>query len=217
MEAFRGDGKDYPRFSGIFTTRTGKGNSSGLHQFDVVAEGIVDEAPVVFFQRLVFGNGIARRFQCVDQRSKIVRQQRGMRFFRGRKILLDAKMKADAAGFKSASAAPGERCGLGHFGDAEKAVIECACCLFFARGHGQLDVFNSGYRHRLLPSDCLLLRYQPSEHAAGRQQAWSGGQNDTARCFARFQIRLCTGCIAQVIFRAYRVAQAVLQGGNEGF
>lgn len=99
--------------------------SSGLHQFDAVAEGIVDEAPVIFFQRLVLGNRIACRFQCTDQGDKAVCQQGGVGLSRRGKILLDTKMDAHAAGFKPASAAPGKRCRLGDFGNAEKAVIKC--------------------------------------------------------------------------------------------
>ena len=95
-----------------------------LDQFDPVAERIVDMAPVVAFDRLVFRDPQSGLLCFRHHAGEIVDDESRMRLARRNEILLDAEVNLQRAAFKPAAAARGKLRRLHLFREPEDAVIK---------------------------------------------------------------------------------------------
>jgi hypothetical protein len=113
-----------------------------LHQFDAVAERVIDIGATESIKRLIPNDRSARLFAQPDDFIQTFDEQSGMRFPRGPEIRFDAEVDFQSSLLKPDSAAHGEMWRLGLLNQSQDARVERPRRLLFVRRHRQLDVFD---------------------------------------------------------------------------
>src|SRR5262245_42216971 len=85
-----------------------RGLISPLHQFDSIAERIVDKEAVMVFKGFVALDGVACGFKLAFEIFRIIDEERGMRLARRTGIRLDPKVHFERTAFEPAAPAFGE-------------------------------------------------------------------------------------------------------------
>lgn len=121
-----------------------------FEKLDPVAEGIVNENPVIAWEGIVRPGGVACFLEPGAKRGEVTDKEGGMGFAGRAKRLFDAEMDPNRAAFEP-GAAPRSKVGrLCNFVQTEEASVEIAGRRFAARRHRKLDMMKP-VEHRRPP------------------------------------------------------------------
>jgi hypothetical protein len=118
-----------------------------FHQFDPIAEGVVNISTLETFKRRIIFAGKSGIPQPDPKSLQIVHHDGRVRLRGGTKIVLNSEMYADPAILKPTAATFHERFRLRYLGHTQRVGIEPASSVFFARWHRQLYMFNPLHGH----------------------------------------------------------------------
>jgi hypothetical protein len=120
-----------------------------LHQFDPVAERVVNIAAQHAGEFVVPQDCRASLFDPFGEGAKIIDQQGRMGLFSGLEPGFDAKVELDRPSCEPAPAARGERRRFGHFAEPENRSVEPPRGILAAGRHCELDMIETDYLHHI--------------------------------------------------------------------
>jgi hypothetical protein len=118
-----------------------------FHQFDPIAEWIVNIYAMKPLKGFVIAERYAKYFQAFDECGQILNYQRWMRFTRRAKIRLDAEMNLEITALEPAASTFCQSNRLWDFRNTQGFTVELASAILSARWHSQLHVVQVSDSH----------------------------------------------------------------------
>ena len=118
----------------------------GLHEFDPVAEGVIDIDPPVPIERLE-ADSSSRLLKAFGEFVQALHDKGGMSLASGTELRVDTEMDLDTVVLEPAAASALQMGRLGDAPQTEQSSVKRLCRRLLANGHGQLDMINRHHSH----------------------------------------------------------------------